>query len=150
MLKYLIVVILVFEVFIANAQSKADIETTIRSLEQLSVKGILDADTNILKQVWAPEFMVNTPRNNIAGNRDAVFQNQKLGLINYSSFDRVIERIEVQENVVVTMGNETFVSRNDIPGVKAGQTIKRRFTNIWMMKGGKWLQIARHASVICI
>lgn len=47
------------------------------------------------------------------------------------------------------MGYETFVSRNDIPGANAGQIIKRRFTNVWMKKKGSWLQIARHASIIC-
>jgi hypothetical protein len=47
------------------------------------------------------------------------------------------------------MGMETFVSRNDIPGAKAGLPYKRRFTNIWMKKKGKWQQIGRHASIIC-
>ncbi len=124
-------------------------ETTIRSLEQKVVQAILDADTNTLKELWAPEFLVNTPRNNIAGDREAVFQNQRLGLINYSSFDRVIESIQIKKNVVITMGAETFISRTDIPDVKAGQPVKRRFTNIWMKKNGKWQQTGRHASIIC-
>jgi hypothetical protein len=47
------------------------------------------------------------------------------------------------------MGHETIVSKNDTPVAKAGQIFKRRFTNIWMKKNGKWQQIARHASVIC-
>lgn len=47
------------------------------------------------------------------------------------------------------MGHEIFVSRNDIPGARAVQIYKRRFTNIWMKKNGKWQQIARHASIIC-
>ena len=53
------------------------------------------------------------------------------------------------KNIVITMGFEIFVSRNDLPGAKAGQAYKRRFTNIWMKKKGKWQQIARHASIIC-
>lgn len=81
--------------------------------------------------------------------RDAVMQTQKAGMINYGSFERVIEQIQFQKDIVITMGYETFVSRNDIPGAKAGQTYKRRFTNIWMKKKGSWQQIARHASIIC-
>jgi ketosteroid isomerase-like protein len=131
------------------AQKTNDLETTIRSLEQTVVKGILAADTNLLKEVWAPELLVNTPRNTIAANRGAVFQNQRAGLINYSSFQRVVEQVMVQGDVVITMGSETFVSRNDLPETKAGQEVRRRFTNIWRKKNGKWQQVARHASIIC-
>lgn len=149
MLKYMFTAAALLIVCCSQAQRDAVVETTIRELEQTVVKGILEADTHILKQVWAPEFVVNTPHNTIAKNREAVFQNQQRGLINYSSFERTIESILIQGNMVITMGHETFVSRNDIPGAKAGQPIKRRFTNIWMQKEGKWLQVARHASIIC-
>ncbi len=70
-------------------------------------------------------------------------------MIDYSTFERVIEQMQFQKDIVITMGHETFVSKNDIPGAKAGQTYKRRFTNIWMKKKDKWQQIARHASIIC-
>jgi hypothetical protein len=132
-----------------NAQTTSKTETEIRKLEQEVVNAILNADSNKLKELWAPEFLVNNPRNDISINRNAVLQIQKSGMINYSSFERIIEQIQFQENLVITMGHETFVSRNDIPGAKAGQTYKRRFTNIWMNKKSKWQQIARHASIIC-
>ncbi|MDP1810386.1 MAG: nuclear transport factor 2 family protein [Sediminibacterium sp.] len=120
-----------------------------RSLEQTVVTAILNADTNTLKQVWTPEFLVNNPRNEISGNRDSVLLTQKAGMIDCSTFERVIERMQFQKNIVITMGHEIFVSRNDIPGARAGQIYKKRFTNIWMKKNGKWQQIARHASIIC-
>ena len=132
-----------------HGQSSAKTEGEIRKLEQRVVTAILNADTNMLKQVWAPEFLVNNPRNDITESRDSVFRVQKAGMINYSSFERIIERIQFQNNIVITMGHEIFISRNDIPGAKAGQPYKRRFTNIWMKKNGRWQQIARHASIIC-
>ncbi len=132
-----------------NGQTTAKIEVEIRKLEQAVVMAILKADTSTLKQVWAPEFLVNNPRNNISGNRNIVLQTQKSGMIDYSTFERVIEQMQFQKDVVITMGYETFVSRKDIPGSKAGQIYTRRFTNIWMKKRGKWQQIARHASIIC-
>jgi len=134
---------------VTQAQHTKAIEDTIKHLEQKVVRAILEADTITLKQVWAPEFLVNTPRNNVANSRDAVFENQRQGLINYSSFDRTIEAVQVQSNLVITMGQEVFVSRSDIPGARAGQPVKRRFTNVWIMKNGNWQQIARHASIIC-
>ncbi|MDP3665306.1 MAG: nuclear transport factor 2 family protein, partial [Sediminibacterium sp.] len=132
-----------------NAQDNSKTEAEIRSLEQTVVTAILNADTNTLKQVWTPEFLVNNPRNEISGNRDSVLLTQKAGMIDCSTFERVIERMQFQKNIVITMGHEIFVSRNDIPGARAGQIYKKRFTNIWMKKNGKWQQIARHASIIC-
>ncbi len=132
-----------------NAQDNSKTEAEIRRLEKTVVTAILNADTNKLKQVWASEFLVNNPRNEITGNRDSVLLTQKAGMIDYATFERVIERMQFQKNIVITMGYEIFVSRNDIPGAKAGQIYKRRFTNIWMKKNGKWQQIARHASIIC-
>lgn len=149
MLRFFFVATLACGAIHLPAQNRVALETTIRNLEQKVVQGILAADTHRLKEVWAPEFLVNTPRNTIANGRQAVFQNQRAGLINYSSFVRVVEEVQVQGKMVITMGHETFVSRNDIPEAKAGQEVRRRFTNIWRKKKGKWLQVARHASVIC-
>ena len=133
----------------AYGQSTAKTEAEIRKLEQEVLTALLNGDTNTLKLLWAPEFMVNNPRSEISVNRDAVLQIQRAGLINYSKFERVIEQMLFKKNMVITMGNETIVSRTDIPGIKAGESFKRRFTNIWEKKNGRWQQVARHASVIC-
>jgi len=131
------------------AQDNSKIEAEIRTLEHTGAKAILNGDINTLRELWAPEFLVNTPRNNITGTRDSILMIQKAGNIDYTTYEKVIERMQFQENLVITMGHENIVSKNDIPGVKAGQIFKRRFTNIWMKKNGKWQQIATHASVIC-
>jgi len=49
------------------------------------------------------------------------------------------------------MGNELVVPKTAPKGSShdTNQPIKRRFTNVWMRKDGKWLMIARHASNIC-
>ena len=149
MTKYIFPIAFTITALATNAQDNSKTDTEIRRLEKIVVSAILNADTNTLKKVWAPEFLVNNPRNDISGNRDSVLLTQKAGMINYSSFERNIERMQFQKNIVITMGYEIFISRNDIPGAKAGQAYKRRFTNIWMKKNGKWQQIARHASIIC-
>jgi hypothetical protein len=149
MTKYLLVIAFSMSAIYTYAQDNAKIEAEIRTLEQTGAKAILNGDINTLSQLWAPEFLVNTPRNNITGTRDSILMIQKAGNIDYSTYEKVIERMQFQENLVITMGHENIVSKNDIPGVKAGQIFKRRFTNIWMKKNGKWQQIARHASVIC-
>ena len=133
----------------ATAQHDVSVETTIRNLEEIVVMGILSGDSNLLKEVWDENFLVNTPRNNIAANRNAVFETQSKGLIDYSRFERKIEHMMFEGDIVITMGSEIFVSRTDIPGAKAGEAVRRRFTNVWKKKNEKWVQIARHASIIC-
>lgn len=32
---------------------------------------------------------------------------------------------------------------------RSGQTVKRRYTNIWMKQSAGWKLVARHASVVC-
>lgn len=76
MIRTYFIAALIFGAFNIHAQSNTAIEKVIRTNEQKVVKGILNADTNLLKEVWFPEFMVNTPRNNIAKDRSAVFHNQ--------------------------------------------------------------------------
>ena len=133
----------------ANGQDNAKTEAEIRKLEQIGATAILNGDTNTLKQIWAPEFLVNTPRNEVTGTRDSILLIQNAGKIDYSIYEKIIERMQFQENTVITMGHEIIVSKNDSRAAKAGQVYKRRFTNIWMKKNGKWQLIARHASVIC-
>ncbi len=147
MKKTIIIIAISISLSIVNAQNNAAIEASIKELEQMSVKAILDSDTITLKKIWAPEFMVNTPRNDIAENRDAVLNIQRTGLINYSSFTRVIEKIQIQNDVVITMGYETFMPKENLP--QAGQNLKRRFLNVWMKQKGEWRHVARQASIIC-
>jgi hypothetical protein len=149
MTKSVFLIALTISISLLNAQDNSKTEATIRALEQTGAKAILNGDTNTLNQIWAPEFLVNTPRNEITGTRDSILLIQKAGMIEYSTYEKVIERMQFQKNIVITMGHETIVSKNNTPAIKAGQIYKRRFTNIWMKKNGKWQQIARHASIIC-
>jgi hypothetical protein len=149
MTKYLFTITFFLLAIVVAAQNHTKDGNEIHRLEQIIVKAILNGDTNMLEQVWAPEFIVNNPRNNVTVSRDSVLQIQKAGLINYSDFTRIIEKIQFQKGLAIVMGREAFVSQNDTPGVKAGITYNRRFTNIWIKKKGKWIQIGRHASIIC-
>ena len=149
MTKYIFLIAFSILTISLYAQDNAKIEAEIRVLEQAGVKAILSGDTNTLKLNWAPELLVNTPRNESTGTRDSILLIQKAGMIDYSTYVKVIERIQFQENLVITMGHETLVSKNDTPAARAGQVYKRRFTNIWMKKNEKWQLIARHASIIC-
>ena len=127
------------------AQKDAQKEAEVRAMEQQEVQALLQKDTTALKKIWAPDFMVNSPLNMvfIGGQVGLV----SAGIISYSSFIRNIEHVMVLRDVVITMGSETVVPSGLDP--MAGQTIQRRYTNIWMKEKGNWIMVARHANNIC-
>ena len=145
MKKIIITSCLFFYAYSLFAQDK-NIETEIRSLEQTAVQAVINKDTATLKKIWDKDYIVNNPDNKIilAGanvlDRPAMQKSK-------AKFTREVEQIFINGNVVISMGSETVVPGGDDP--KAGQTIKRRYTNIWMKKDGTWKVIARHANVIC-
>ncbi|MBC7827666.1 MAG: nuclear transport factor 2 family protein [Chitinophagaceae bacterium] len=122
-------------------------ESEIRKLEEKERQAVLKKDTIVLAQLWGKDFMVNAPTNRVvlAGNR--VAERPVIAQMSYSSFTREVEEILVKGDIVFSMGNEVVVPAGDNP--KAGQTIKRRYTNIWMKQNGDWKLVARHANQIC-
>jgi hypothetical protein len=69
------------------------------------------------------------------------------GITDYSSFVREPETVVIHGNTVIVMGAEAIKPTANAPG--AGQTIRRRYTNIWMKRNGRWVLVARQASIIC-
>lgn len=122
----------------------AALEQEIRHREQAQVDALLKNDIAAMRRNWAPDYVVNNPTNQVV---DASKGRIQAGTRTYSSFVRDIERVLIRGNTVIVMGQETVVPSGDAPD--SGQTIVRRFTNIWMMHEGKWLLTARQATVIC-
>lgn len=131
----------------ALAQSPKDndsVEHEIRRLDLKEADAVLRADFSTVEQLWATDLVVNNPFNQVVeGSKGPI----RTGTLTYSSFVRKIESVRVHGDTVFVMGLETVVPKEDSPG--AGQTIHRRYTNVWMKRDGRWLLTARHANVIC-
>lgn len=132
---------------VAHAQERPSKEAdTIRALEEQARKAVLNKDLIALERLWHEQFIVNNPRNTVSASRREVFELIKRGVIRYSSFERKIEAIRLYGDVAIVMGTEEVVPAGDAPG--AGQTVRRRFTNIWKKEAGTWRMIARHANAL--
>lgn len=129
-----------------SSTQNTKIEGEIRALEQKEHQAMLHGDAATLKQIWAPDFMVNAPFNRVTLSAQEVVDLVKAGVIKYSSFTRTIEQVMIKPGMVITMGSEAVVPVGNAP--KAGQTINRRYTNIWMKEQGSWRLVARHANEI--
>jgi len=122
------------------------IETEIRNLEQAEVNAVLKKDTVTLKKLWDKDYIVNNPENKIVLAKlnsvdRPVLQRQKV------SFTREVEKILINGDIAISMGKENVVSPEE--PTKSAQNITRRYTNIWMKKGGTWKLVARHANKLC-
>ena len=129
-----------------RAQGRLTDEETVRSLDDQARIAALKRDVPTLKRLWSDQFTVNAPNNEVLIGKPAVLDWVHRGIINFSSFDRTIEFIRVDGDLAIIMGAEAVRPIGDAPA--AGQTVRRRFTNIWRKEGGTWRLIARHANVI--
>lgn len=145
MKNFIILPLLFFCMFSAYAQY-GDTEKTIRALEQAEVQAILQKDSATLLKLWDKNYTVNSPDNVIFVAGKTTLDRPVLKRAR-TSFTRDVELVTVKENFVFTMGSETVVPAGDQPAT--GQTVKRRFTNIWEKQDGGWKLVGRHANVIC-
>lgn len=132
----------------AASTPSAGEEAVIRSLEEQERTAMLNRDTVALQRIWAPEFIVNSPLNQISPNREVVLDLVRRGLIHYSAFERRIEELRIMGNTAVVMGAET-VQPAGTAGA-AGAPVQRRFTHIWQRDAASWRLVARHANNITV
>jgi len=126
-------------------------EELVRSLDDQERDAALRRDVAALKRLWSDRFTVNAPNNEVVTGKQAVLDTfVHTGIIDFSSFARHIEHIEVDGGFAIIMGLETLVPKTDAPsaGLVAGRSVNRRFTNIWKQEAGTWRLFARHANVI--
>ncbi len=123
------------------SQSKA--ETEIRKLEQLEIESIHKADTTTLTKLWAKDFVVNNPYGVIVTVPEIMGFIRK-GEIDYSTADRVVERVTFTQNIAISMGKEILTPQNGTPN--SGKKIITRYTHIWIKSKGGWHLTARQAT----
>ena len=126
-------------------------EQAVRALDDQERLAALNRDIPSLERLWSEHFTVNAPNNQVVVGRQRnldIFV--RGGIINFSSFERTIEFIAIDEPFAVIMGLETVVPRSDAPsaGLVAGQPVRRRFSNIWKREGSTWRLYWRHANVL--
>ena len=134
-----------------RAQTRAADSLAVRALDDQVRVAVLNRDVTALERLWSDDLVVNAPNNRVVRGKRAVLDDfVRTGIIDFSSFEREIEFMRVDGDFVTTMGVETLRARADSPanGLRAGQTTRRRVTNIWRREGDTWRLYIRHANVI--
>ncbi|MBL7814161.1 MAG: nuclear transport factor 2 family protein [Saprospiraceae bacterium] len=126
-----------------NPQQPASVaEATIRDLDAQEAKAIVEKNYATLEKLWSPNLMVNNPRNAISESAEAVKKALMNNLIDHVLLQRNIEKVSLNNDIIVTMGNEIVQDKPNEP------QYLRRFTNIWMLQNGEWRLTYRHANKV--
>ena len=119
----------------------------ITKLDNLEREAVIKADTVALLRLWSPDILINNPQNRIS-TRAQVLGRIRQGLLDYTSFDRTIEKLSILGDIVVVMGQEVLQPVHKADYV--GKTVTRRFTNVWMQQAGTWRLVARQATIVSL
>jgi hypothetical protein len=91
--------------------------------------------------MFADELIVNSPLNRVTDKRQ-VLDLLGRGVIGHSSYVEHVEAIRRQGDLVTVMGSDVITDRPE------EKPVRRRFTNVWRARGGRWELIIRHATVV--
>jgi ketosteroid isomerase-like protein/heme-degrading monooxygenase HmoA len=118
----------------------SDWETKIRELEEQARLAFLQADTDTLAALWADDFTVNSPHERVH-HKAQVLSLLAAGRIRHSTYQCEIEQVTRHGDVAVVMGRDRVTDPPD------GAVTRRRYTNVWQLRDGRWRAITRHAQV---
>ncbi len=120
-------------------------EAEIQRLNADEVEAFLKRDPKSMARLWSDDMVVTNPLNKFV-NKQQVLGMVESGFLVITSYDRQIEYTRVYGDTVIVAGSETVVWGGKMPN--AGKTEHLRFTGIWMKRGGRWEEVARHANII--
>jgi hypothetical protein len=131
----------------AWAQSAHQAEADIRRLEALEITTVQRGDTLTLRQLWHPAFVVNNPYNQIV-TRPQILAFMRQGQLDYSTVERVVERVTLVDNLAIAMGHEIVTPQRATQF--AGKVERRQYTDIWLKTNAGWRLTARQASIVAV
>lgn len=107
------------------------------------------SDVAGLEKLVHPNLRINAPGGRVL-TREEFLANMRSGEIAAESFDRTAEDVSISGEVAVVMGRETFtpVATSELGRAFGAKALQRRYTNIYVWQRGRWLWLARQASVV--
>jgi len=117
----------------------------IEAMEEEHRRAVLNRDLEALDRHEDDDIIVTSPGNVIV-TKPQFLESVRTGRISHSRFEKHLERIAIHDDCAIAMGSETVV----VGGASsdAGRTIHRRFTDVYVRKGDRWVMVARHANIV--
>ncbi len=137
-------------VCLAQACFAAEIsEVSLRQADAEQMRIIVDGDARAQELFMHQNYIINGPSNRVL-RKPVLVEMLAQGRMSSERFERVIEAIAITGNVGIVMGRETVrPSSTSQLGETLGSTdLARRFTNVFIFEQGRWLFLARQATVV--
>ena len=109
-------------------------------------KAIMSHDAAGVKSVWADDFVVNSPNNEVL-DRDQVIAVMERDFLDYKDFKKHITFVGEKPEMTVVMGFDTMVPTK---GPGAGKYVTRPFTDVWAKRSDGWKLVARQATITAV
>jgi ketosteroid isomerase-like protein len=122
-------------------------EAEIKRLEQVELEAVHKGDTATLFKLWSPHYVVNNPYNQIVTVKQIIGFIRE-GKIDYSSVERIVEKVTLTQNVGIAMGKEIVTPEKATEN--AGKKVTRRYTDVWVKTSSGWRLTARQATNILV
>ena len=124
----------------ADARSQA----AVRELEQTQARAAIARDRAALERLFAPDFRIINPAGAVT-DCDGLFQLLLGPAPVYASASFETQELRDYGDTIVTIGLETVVMGGGNP---AGQTVRRRITQVWHRGRAGWQLQVRHANIV--
>jgi uncharacterized protein (TIGR02246 family) len=128
----------------ATTRPSSESEAQIRDLEQQQAQVAISRDRAALDRIFAADFQVVNP-SGVVASKEELLALLLGGTSPYRSAVYQTDKVRVYRDVVVTTGLETVVPN---AGAQAGQSVRRRTTQVWKLDGGQWRLALRHATIV--
>lgn len=124
-------------------------EATLRAADAEQMRIIVEGDAKAQQNFMHPNYIINGPSNKIL-RKPVLVDMLAHGKMGSDRFERVIEGLAITDNVGVVMGREVVhpLPNSQLGSLHGNKVLHRRFTNIFLFQDGKWLFLARQATIV--
>lgn len=123
-------------------------EASLRAADAEQMRIISEGDAAAQRAFMHPNYLINAPANVVRRKADVVAILERGGAAS-ERFERVIEGVALTGDVGIVAGHEIVkpTPTSNLGKAYPGQTLTRRFTNVFLWEDGKWRFLARQATV---
>jgi len=120
-------------------------EREIRQLYDREHELLLQRDFAAQERFYPDDFVVTNPFNMFI-DKAKVMERIRGDIIKYSTYERGYDYFRRYGDTAIMIGTETVVPTLDANRPDAGETVHRRFTEVWVRRESGWQKVVRHAS----
>ena len=133
----------------AIAQVAKPDEASLLAADAEQKRIIVEQDLATQRRFMHDNYIINAPANRVLRKADALAIMIRGGNA-AERFDRVIEGHQITGSIGIVMGREVVqpTAESQLGQQFGARPLMRRFTNVFMFEDGRWVFLARHATVI--